>query len=154
VTAATDLPASVRPIRILLVEDNPGDVVLTREGLRDGRIRNDLYVAETGEEALDFLYQRGVFREAPRPDLVFLDLNLPRVPGTEVLTRLKQDPHLRSIPVVILTSSKAEEDIYQAYANYASSYVTKPVGLEQFLLAVRSIKDFWLQVVKLPEKKP
>jgi CheY-like chemotaxis protein len=142
--------ATILPIQILLVEDNPGDIVLTREGMKNGRIRNDLHVVESGREALDFLHRRGKHAGAPRPDLIFLDLNLPEMPGVEVLAAVKGDPALMQIPVVVLTSSKAEEDIAKAYAQHANCFVTKPVDLDQFLTAVRSIKDFWLAVVKLP----
>lgn len=151
-----DPPPAARtiPIRILLVEDNPGDVVLTREGLRDARIRNELHVASDGEEALDFLFRRGAHAEAPRPDLILMDLNLPRRPGLEVLAEVKADPALQKIPVVILTSSRAEEDIVKAYAAHANCFVSKPVDLEQFLKAVRSIRDFWFEVVRLPGAPP
>jgi len=139
-----------RPIDILLVEDNPGDVRLTREALREGKIRNNLHVARDGVEALAFLRREGAHANAPRPDVVLLDLNLPRKSGREVLSEVKQDPALRKIPVVILTSSEAEEDILRAYDLHANCYITKPVDLDQFIKVVKSIEDFWFTVVKLP----
>ena len=138
------------PIEILLVEDNPGDVRLTREALRDGKVKNNLSVAEDGVEALAFLRRAGKYANAPRPDLILLDLNLPRLSGREVLEQIKQDPELQSIPVVILTTSQAEQDIVKAYQLNANCYVTKPVDLDQFITVVRSIEDFWFTVVKLP----
>ena len=138
------------PIEILLVEDNPGDVRLTRESLKDGKIHTRLSVVSDGEEALEFLYRRGRHAGAPRPDLVLLDLNLPRKSGREVLAEIKVDEHLRRIPVVVLTSSEAEQDILASYNLNANCYITKPVDLEQFIRVVRSIEDFWLTVVKLP----
>ncbi|MET0398611.1 MAG: response regulator [Longimicrobiaceae bacterium] len=139
-----------RPIDILLVEDNPGDVRLTREALREGKIRNNLHVARDGVEALAFLRREGEHADAPRPDVILLDLNLPRKSGREVLSEVKQDPALRQIPVVVLTSSNAEEDILRAYDLHANCYISKPVDLEQFIKVVRSIEDFWFTVVKLP----
>jgi chemotaxis family two-component system response regulator Rcp1 len=139
-----------RPIDILLVEDNPGDVRLTREALREGKIRNNLHVARDGVEALAFLRREGEHADAPRPDVVLLDLNLPRKSGREVLSEVKQDPALRQIPVVVLTSSHAEEDIVRAYDLHANCYISKPVDLDQFITVVRSIEDFWFTVVKLP----
>ena len=145
------LPAAA-PIEILLVEDNPGDVELTREGLAEGRVHNRLWVAEDGEQALDFLYGRGRFAGCPRPDLVLLDLNLPRLKGTEVLRVVKADADLRTIPVVVLTSSQAEEDIARSYALHANCYVAKPVDFVQFSRVVRSVEDFWFTIVKLPSR--
>ncbi len=139
-----------RPIEILLVEDNPGDVRLTIEALKEGKVSNNLSVARDGVEALAFLRREGSFSQAPRPDLVLLDLNLPRKDGREVLAEIKVDPLLRRIPVVVLTTSKAEEDILRTYDLHANCYITKPVDLEQFISVVRSIDDFWLSVVKLP----
>jgi CheY-like chemotaxis protein len=141
-----------KPIEILLVEDNPGDVRLTVEALRDAKVRNTLHVARDGEQAMRFLRREQEHASAPRPDLVLLDLNLPRKDGREVLAEIKQDPGLRCIPVVVLTSSEAEQDILRAYDLHANSYVTKPVKLEQFLSVVRSIQDFWLTIVKLPPR--
>jgi two-component system, chemotaxis family, response regulator Rcp1 len=141
-----------RPIEILLVEDNPGDVRLTREALREGKVRNNLHVASDGVEALRFLRRADGMSEAVRPDLILLDLNLPRKDGREVLHELKSDPMLRSIPVVILTSSQAEQDISRAYDLHANCYVTKPVDLEQFITVVKSIEAFWFTIVKLPSE--
>jgi CheY-like chemotaxis protein len=137
-------------IDILLVEDNPGDVRLTREALRDARIHNRLFVARDGVEALDFLYRRGEHAEVPRPDLILLDWNLPRKNGREVLEEIKVDPVLRRIPVVVLTTSEAEEDVLRAYDLHANCYIPKPVDLGRFLRIVQSIESFWLSVVKLP----
>jgi chemotaxis family two-component system response regulator Rcp1 len=139
-----------RPVEILLVEDNPGDVRLTREALREGKVRNNLYVASDGVEALAFLRREGRYADAVRPDLVLLDLNLPRKDGREVLEEIKADPALRYIPVVVLTSSQAEQDILRAYDLHANCYVSKPVDLDQFIHVVRSIEDFWFTIVKLP----
>ena len=139
-----------RPIEILLVEDNPGDVRLTREALKEGKVLNELHVVEDGEEALAFLHREGKHAQAARPDLILLDLNLPKKDGREVLAEIKEDPSLRRIPVVILTVSKAEEDIIRTYDLHANCYVTKPVDLEQFIEVVKSIEDFWLCVVRLP----
>jgi len=139
-----------RPIEVLLVEDNPGDVRLTREALRDGKVSNHLSVVADGVEALRFLRREGQYAGAPRPDVVLLDLNLPKKDGREVLQEIKQDPALRTIPVVILTSSEAERDIAGAYALQANCYITKPVDLDQFITVVRSIEDFWFSIVKLP----
>ena len=139
-----------RPIEILLVEDNPGDVRLTIEALKEGRVRNRLSVARDGVEALAFLRRQGPHAQAPRPDLILLDLNLPRKDGREVLAEIKDDAVLRRIPVVVLTTSKAEEDVLRTYDLHANCYITKPVDLEQFIMVVRSIDDFWLSVVRLP----
>jgi two-component system, chemotaxis family, response regulator Rcp1 len=139
-----------RPIEILLVEDNPGDVRLTREALREGRVSNRLSVAADGVEALAFLRREGVFAGAVRPDVILLDLNLPRKDGREVLTEIKKDPALKSIPVVILSSSQAEQDIAGAYGLHANCYVAKPMELDSFIAVVRSIENFWFTVVKLP----
>jgi chemotaxis family two-component system response regulator Rcp1 len=138
------------PIKILLVEDNPGDVRLTREALRDGKIYNNLYVARDGVEAMAFLRKTGQYAHAPRPDLILLDLNLPRKDGHEVLAEVKTDETLRRIPVVILTTSQAEEDIIKTYDLHVNCYITKPVDLDQFVKIVKSIEDFWLTIVKLP----
>lgn len=139
-----------RPVEILLVEDNPGDVRLTREAFCDAKVQNKLSVVEDGEKALAFLRREGEFKAAPRPDIVLLDLNLPRIDGREVLALMKSDPRLRNIPVVILTTSQAEEDILKAYNLNVNCYITKPVDLEQFVKVVQSVEDFWLTVVKLP----
>jgi two-component system, chemotaxis family, response regulator Rcp1 len=139
-----------RPVEILLVEDNPGDVRLTREALREGKVRNNLAVAVDGVEAIAYLRKEGEYVNAVRPDLILLDLNLPRKDGREVLEEIKADPALRHIPVVVLTSSQAEEDIVRAYDLHANCYVTKPVDLDQFIRVVESIEDFWFTIVKLP----
>jgi CheY-like chemotaxis protein len=138
------------PIEILLVEDNPGDVELTREALHDSKVHMRLSVVPDGVEALAFLRREGTYADAPRPDLVLLDLNLPRKDGRGVLAEVKQDPALKHIPIVILTSSQAEQDILRAYELQANCYVTKPVDLDQFITIVRSIEQFWFTVVKLP----
>jgi len=137
------------PIDILLVEDNPGDARLTREALRDAKVRNNLHVAPDGVEALAFLRRQGKHTAVPKPDLILLDLNLPKKDGREVLEEIKQDDQLRHIPVVILTTSQAERDIAESYRLRANAYVTKPVDLEQFLKVVQSIEHFWLEIVKL-----
>jgi chemotaxis family two-component system response regulator Rcp1 len=142
---------SGRLVEILLVEDNPGDVRLTLEALREGKMRNNLSVVEDGVEALAFLCREGKHVGAPRPDLIFLDLNLPKMDGREVLAQIKADENLKSIPVVVLTTSKAEEDIIKTYNLHANCYVTKPVDLEQFIKVVKLIEDFWFTIVKLPE---
>ena len=143
-------PQQSRPVEILLVEDNPGDVRLTREALKDGKVLNHLSVVHDGQEALDYLRRRGPHAEAPRPDVVLLDLNLPKRDGREVLSEIKDDPDLRRIPVVILTTSSAEQDVLEAYDLNANCYITKPVDLDQFIRVVKSISDFWLTIVKLP----
>ncbi|MGW5747467.1 response regulator [Amycolatopsis sp. NPDC003861] len=140
------------PIDILLVEDDPGDVLMTREAFAHHKIRNPLHVAEDGVEALRFLKREGPFGEAPRPALILLDLNLPRKDGRELLGEIKQDPGLRTIPVVVLTTSEAEEDILRSYELHANAYVTKPVDFEKFVEVVRKIDDFWVTVVKLPHR--
>ncbi|WP_141619669.1 response regulator [Myxococcus sp. AB036A] len=144
--------ATGSPIEILLVEDNPGDVRLTVEALKEGKVRNRLSVARDGVEALAFLRRQGAYADAAQPDLILLDLNLPRKDGREVLAEIKVDPALRRIPVVVLTTSKAEEDILRTYDLHANCYIAKPVELEQFISVVRSIDDFWLSVVHLPPK--
>ncbi len=142
----------LRPIRVLLVEDDPGDVLMTREAFEHHRIRNTLHVAADGVEALEFLNRRGRFRDAPRPGLILLDLNLPGKDGREVLGEIKRDPALCTIPVVVLTTSEAEEDIVRSYELHANAYVTKPVDFEKFTEVVRRIDDFWLTVVQLPHR--
>ena len=139
-------------VDILLVEDNPGDVRLTQEVLKDARILNNLFVCNDGEQALDFLRLRGAYDAAVRPDLVLLDLNLPRKGGREVLSEIKSDPHLRSIPVVVLTTSAAERDIQGSYDLHANCYITKPVDLGQFTSVIGTLQNFWLELVKLPSK--
>jgi len=142
--------ANGRPIEILLVEDNPGDVRLTIEALKEAKVRNHMHTVGDGVEAMAFLRREGKYADAPRPELILLDLNLPKMDGREVLAAVKDDPDLKRIPVVIRTISKAEEDVFKTYNLHANCYVTKPVDLEQFLTVVRSIEDFWLTVVKLP----
>jgi len=139
-----------KPIDILLVEDNAGDVRLTQEAFKEGRVLNTLSVATDGVEALAFLRREGRFADAPRPQLILLDLNLPKMDGRQVLSEIKADPALRRIPVVVLTTSKAEQDIMRAYDEHASCFINKPVDLDQFLHVVQTIEDFWLTVVRLP----
>ncbi|GAC1451088.1 MAG: response regulator [Chamaesiphon sp.] len=140
-----------RPMKILLVEDNDGDIRLTKEALREGsRLAYNINVVRDGVEALAFLRREGSYSSAVRPDIILLDLNLPRKNGKEVLAEIKQDDQLKRIPVVVLTTSKAEQDIVESYNLYANCYVTKPLNLEQFFEAVKSIEDFWLRVANLP----
>ncbi len=139
-----------RPIDILLVEDNPGDVRLTQEALKEAKVRNDLHVVSDGVEAIAFLRKEGVYKDVPRPDMILLDLNMPKKNGHEVLTEIKADDNLKRIPVVMLTVSKADEDIIKSYNLHANCFITKPVDLDQFLKVVKSIEDFWLTIVKLP----
>jgi two-component system, chemotaxis family, response regulator Rcp1 len=146
--------ASAGPIQILLVEDNPGDVVLTREALRECRISNGIHVVGDGEKALAFLGREGEYRDAPRPDLILLDINLPRMNGIEVLGVIKSRPELMGIPVVILSSSSAEEDIIRAYGRHANCFITKPLDLAQFIKVMGAIEEFWFTVVKLPGGHP
>jgi CheY-like chemotaxis protein len=138
------------PVEILLVEDNPGDVRLVQEALKENKVFNHMHVAKDGVEALEFLRREPPHQEAPRPDLILLDLNLPKKDGREVLAEIKDDPVLRRIPVVILTTSEAEEDILRTYDLHANCYISKPVDLDQFMKVVRSIEEFWLTIVKLP----
>ena len=139
-----------RPVETLLVEDNPGDAELTAEALRHGKVYNQMYVVEDGEAALAFLRRQDPYADVPRPDVILLDLNLPRKDGREVLAEIKSDESLKRIPVVVLTTSKAEEDILKTYNLHANCYITKPVDLEQFVTVVRYIEDFWLAIVRLP----
>jgi chemotaxis family two-component system response regulator Rcp1 len=141
------------PVEILLVEDNPGDVRLTKEALREGKVYNNLHWAKDGVEALEFLRREGKHGKAPRPDIILLDLNLPKKDGREVLEIIKSDDLLKNIPVVVLTTSKAEEDVLRSYALHANCYVTKPVDLEKFIVVVKSIDRFWLTVVTLPPSR-
>lgn len=143
---------SARPVEILLVEDNPGDARLTREALKDGKVYNRLTVVPDGVEALAYLRRDGQYAGAAQPDLILLDLNLPRKDGREVLEEIKADDRLKRIPVVILTSSSAEQDVLKSYGLHANCYVTKPVDLDQFMAAVKAIEDFWLTVVTLPHE--
>lgn len=139
-----------RAIDILLVEDDPGDELITREAFEHNKLKNRLHVAHDGEEGLNYLYRRGEFADAPRPDLILLDLNLPKYDGRQLLEKVKSDPDLSRIPVVVLTTSSAEEDILKSYKLHANAYVTKPVDLDQFMKAVRQIDEFFVQVVRLP----
>jgi chemotaxis family two-component system response regulator Rcp1 len=138
------------PVEILLVEDNPGDVRLTQEALKESKVTNNLSVAEDGVEALAFLKREGKYADVPRPDLLLLDLNLPKKDGRELLEEIKADENLRRIPVVVLTTSKAEEDILRMYDQHANCYITKPIDFDQFIDVIKSIEDFWLTIVKLP----
>lgn len=140
------------PIEILLVEDNPGDVRLTVEALKDGKVSNRLSVVGDGVEAMAFLRREGKFANAPRPHLILLDLNLPKKDGREVLAEVKQDPSLKRIPVVILTTSQAEQDILRSYELHANAFITKPVDFEHFMNVVKSVEDFWLTIVRLPPR--
>jgi CheY-like chemotaxis protein len=150
----SDVSQEWRSIEILLVEDNPGDVDLTKEALLDAKVRNRLHVVDDGAKALDFLFQKGIYSEVPRPDIILLDLNLPKKDGRQVLSEIKAEPLLKDIPVVILTTSQADEDILRSYQLHANCYITKPVDFKQFLKVVKSIEEFWLTVVKLPKRKP
>lgn len=140
----------VAEIDILLVEDNPGDVRLTREAFKEGMLHNKLHVVMDGEAAIAFLRREGEYKDAIRPDLILLDLNLPKMNGREVLSAIKQDPDLKRIPVVVLTTSQDENDIVESYKHFASSYIVKPVSMEKFIKVVSSFKQYWLSVVKLP----
>ncbi|HEU4490016.1 MAG TPA: response regulator [Jiangellales bacterium] len=142
----------LRAIEVLLIEDDPGDVLMTREAFEDAKVANNLYVVSDGEDALAFLRREGAHAQVPRPDLVLLDLNLPRVDGREVLEQIKNDPELRSIPVVVLTTSESEDDIVHSYSLHANAYVTKPVDFDRFHQVVRQIDDFFVSVVKLPRR--
>lgn len=141
-----------RPIEILLIEDNPGDARLAIEALREAKVRNNLYWVSDGEEALEFLCREGKHAAAPRPDLILLDLNLPRKDGRQVLMEIKAHERWKRIPVVVLTTSQAEEDILKAYNLNANCYITKPVDLDQFMKVVKTIEEFWLTIVKLPSE--
>jgi chemotaxis family two-component system response regulator Rcp1 len=139
-----------RPVEILLVEDNPGDERLTREALKEGKVYSNLHWVKDGVEAMEFLRRQGKYADVPRPDIILLDLNLPKKDGREVLHDIKNDDNLKRIPVVVLTTSKAEEDVLRTYNLHANCYVTKPVDLEKFIVVVKSIDVFWLTVVTLP----
>jgi len=145
---------TMRPIEILLVEDNPGDVRLTMEALKESKVKNQLHVVRDGEEAMDFLHRRGTYAQAPRPDVILLDLNLPKKDGREVLKEIKDDPELRRIPVAVVTICEAEEDILKSYNLHANCYIKKPIGIDQFVKVVRSIEDFWFTIVTLPPSAP
>jgi CheY-like chemotaxis protein len=141
-----------RQIEVLLVEDDPGDVMMTREAFQDYKLRNELHVVSDGAEAMAFLRQEGEYAGRPRPDLVLLDLNLPRMDGRQVLEAIKSDPELASIPVVVLTTSENEDDVLRSYSLHANAYVTKPVDFEQFIRVIRQIDDFFVSVVRLPRR--
>jgi chemotaxis family two-component system response regulator Rcp1 len=143
---------NAKPVDILLVEDNPGDVRLAKEALKESKIDNTVYVVEDGIEALAFLRREGGHEKAPRPDLVLLDLNLPKKSGREVLAEVKADPSLRRIPIVVMTVSRDEEDVLRAYNLHANCYITKPIDFGQFIRITQSIEDFWFRIVKLPPK--
>lgn len=145
-------PSTPHPIEVLLVEDDPGDVLMTREAFSDYKIANRLSVVSNGEDAIAYLRKQDRFAEAPTPDLVLLDLNLPRRDGREVLQEIKRDPELRRIPIVVLTTSEAEEDVVAAYDLHANAYVRKPVDFDQFVAAVQAIDDFFITVVRLPSR--
>jgi chemotaxis family two-component system response regulator Rcp1 len=147
------LGSTVEVAEILLVEDNPGDVRLTLEASKENKMYNNISVAKDGVEALAFLRREGNYADAPRPDIIMLDLNLPRKDGREVLAEIKSDENLKRIPVIILTTSQAEEDILRAYGLNANCYITKPVDLDRFITVVKSIEDFWLSIVKLPSEE-
>jgi CheY-like chemotaxis protein len=143
-------PDDPRPVNVLLVEDDEGDVLMTREAFEFYKVRNPLHVVSDGEQALQFVRRTGPYTDAPRPGLILLDVNLPRVSGLEVLAELKQDPELSTIPVVMLTTSQADEDILRSYRLHANAYVSKPVDFDQFTAAIRQIDDFFLSLVQLP----
>ncbi len=144
------MQSSSHDIEILLVEDNPDDVLLTEEVLMEAKVKNHLNVVENGDEAMDYLYQKGEYEDVNRPDLILLDLNLPGKDGREVLVEIKENEDLKRIPVVILTTSRAEEDIFKMYQHHANAYITKPVDFDQFIKVVQTIEDFWLTIVRLP----
>lgn len=150
-SATPSMDENTRSIQILLVEDNEGDARLVQEAMRDAKMRNRMHIVEDGVEAMDFLRREGRHRDAPRPDLVLLDLNLPRKDGRQVLAEMKTDPMLKRIPVVVLTTSNAEQDVLRAYELHANCYVTKPVDFDKFMYVVRQIDEFWVKVVTLPE---
>ncbi|HET8546920.1 MAG TPA: response regulator [Bryobacteraceae bacterium] len=149
--ASASTQTSGRPVEVLLVEDNPGDVRLTQEALKEGRVMVNLTVAVDGVEAMDILNRNGPYKDKRHPDLILLDLNLPKKNGREVLLEIKADAELRRIPVIVMTTSKAEQDVHRAYNLNANCYITKPVDLDEFLHVVRSIEDFWLTIVTLPK---
>ena len=141
---------NLKLVEILLIEDNPGDARLTQEALKDGKVKNNLHIVYDGEEATDFLFKRNQYKNASRPDLIILDLNLPKKNGQEVLAEIKADDSLKSIPVIILTISKQEQDIIRSYNLHANCFIIKPIDLNQFFEVIKSIEDFWLTLVKLP----
>lgn len=143
---------TLKAVKVLLIEDNPADARLVKEVFKDFKIDNKLYVVDDGVKAIDFLNHEGEYQDVPVPDLIMLDLNLPRKDGREVLAEIKQDENLKSIPVVILTTSSDKTDIINTYKNHANCFITKPVDFEQFMIVLNSIEDFWLTIVKLPQK--
>jgi two-component system, chemotaxis family, response regulator Rcp1 len=143
-----------RPVEILLVEDNPADVRLTRESFREGKVRNNLHVVSDGVEAMAWLRREGRHADAVRPDIILLDLNLPKKDGRAVLAEIKGDSDLARIPVIVLTISQSEQDIHKAYDLHANCYISKPINLDEFIRVIRSVEDFWLTIVKLPERNP
>lgn len=145
-----DMQKARKSVPILLVDDSPSDVMIAKEALALSKLVNEIYVAKDGEEALDFVFRRGNYTDAPRPGIVLLDLNLPKKSGREVLAEIKADPILRSIPVIILSTSKADEDISNSYCLHANCYITKPVDFDQFIGVVQSLQDYWIEVVSLP----
>jgi CheY-like chemotaxis protein len=141
----------MKEAQILLVEDNEGDIILTLEAFEESKIKTTITVVKNGREALDFLYRRGEYAEAPKPDIIILDINIPIFNGHEVLKRIKEDPALKKIPVIMLTTSSNRKDIHLAYENHSNSYITKPIDIDEFLKAVLKIEEFWLQLTKLPD---
>jgi CheY-like chemotaxis protein len=141
---------NLRPARILLVEDSPGDIRLTEEALHESRVKVDLVAVKNGEDALAYLYREAGYEDAPRPDLILLDLNMPKTDGREVLARIKEDADLRRIPVVILTTSRTQEDVARSYEHQANCYISKPINLDKFIEVIQAVNDFWLTVVSLP----
>ncbi|RZS79419.1 response regulator receiver domain-containing protein [Motilibacter rhizosphaerae] len=148
----TELPVAPLPINVLLVEDDPGDVLMTREAFEDNKVANTLTVVNDGVRAMEFLRREGEFADAERPDLILLDLNLPRMDGREVLAAIKADAELRTIPVVVLTTSEAQDDVLRSYSLHANAYVTKPVDFDRFIEVVRQIDEFFVSVVRLPRR--
>jgi len=146
----SNIPSIGKPVEILLVEDEPGDAYLTSEALKAAKILNRVHLVEDGVEAMAFLHNEGAYADAPRPDLILLDLNLPRKDGRQVLAEIKNDPCLTAIPVVVLTTSSADEDVLRSYSLHANCYITKPVDLEQFMEVIQATQDFWLTIVRLP----
>ncbi len=143
-------PTRIKPVEILLIEDNPVDIRMTQEAFRDYKVANNLHAVTDGELGMDFLYHRGEYKDAPRPDLILLDLNLPKKNGREILDEVKADDNLRSIPIVILTTSELDEDIMGSYCHQANAFITKPIDFDDFVTMMRTIGDFWLTFVKLP----
>lgn len=139
-----------KPVKILLIEDNEGDIYLTQEAFKEGKLNNELSIARDGEEAIRYLMKEGPFFNAPTPDMILLDINLPKINGKEVLGMIKNHPLLKTIPVVILTTSSAEKDVFDSYSGYANCYIVKPVKLESFISVVKSIENFWMSIVTLP----